>query len=328
MMTARRITTPAPADMSTAEIDRNWLVNPRQTSQYAPQLGDRVMYFPQGHLQWWEKFPESASPPWLAFSQKWPVVECEVRRIEYAFPDPSQESTGCYSVEARVQLVVTRVPVRNVFTAANKFSLQLVEPSASKITFTVTLRDWDLPEVLVPADIFQRAIEQPWPAGSWVTVPFKEWCEDTDTYTFKAYRGQVLGISNASEDWPNSPWDCVQVRWASTGSGEGDSDRDSQARICPWEASLASADEVGTGGVYGVGIDPHEAARMEKAIKALKVSYSQKCNGIFVPFVQSSHAAKSTRYYALIPVPITLGLIRDRLRNRYYRQVQLDRALL
>ena len=96
-----------------APVDRAWLQPDAQVeAQYCPQVGDRVVYFQQGHCDVLSSFAEHGSPPWLSFaSTDWPVVECVVRDIAYDFPT-EKEFQRCRSVIARVTLAIARTPVR------------------------------------------------------------------------------------------------------------------------------------------------------------------------------------------------------------------------
>jgi hypothetical protein len=242
------------------------------------------------------------------------VVECEVRGIEYAFPDLRQESTGCYSVEAKVQLVVTRTPVRSAFTAGDKYVLQLTEHYGNAIAFSVTLRDWDLPDFLVPSACFLRAMERPWHTGTEVSVPYKEYSAQKGMYTFKLYEGLIVGISNASKEWNNSPWDCIEVKWDDPSSAA-----DPTARLGPWEVLFPSE--------LSSGMGAQEVARIQAAIEVLKQDYARQQDSLLLPFVQEVDAKKYRRYYAMIHVPMSLERICKRLQSGYYRQVSLPLPL-
>ena len=73
-----------------AGVDRAWLSRTIvDEHDYVPQLGDRVMYFPEGHEETLAKFVENTAPPWQQFpTLASPVVECEVVAVEFLFPTP------------------------------------------------------------------------------------------------------------------------------------------------------------------------------------------------------------------------------------------------
>ena len=79
-------------------IDRSWImIDTPQEQRYIPQIGDKVFYFGQGHKEYLRSFPENSSPPWLAFTRPWPVVECIVLSVAYDFPTFS-EYKRCHSI--------------------------------------------------------------------------------------------------------------------------------------------------------------------------------------------------------------------------------------
>jgi hypothetical protein len=92
------------------DIDREWLQIDKQVeTQYCPQIGDRVVYFPQGHSALLSEFPaRDRLLPWNSFHARWPVVECEVREISFDFP-PTAELRRCQSVVATITLAIVKV---------------------------------------------------------------------------------------------------------------------------------------------------------------------------------------------------------------------------
>ena len=308
------------------DVNRNWLQSEALTPQYSPQLGDKVMYFPQGHIQWLQQFQESSSPPWMSFPQKWPIVECEVRDIQYVFPDTAQEYKMCCSVKAKVKLAVVRIPVRNGITSNNQYVLEMAAPRATRhkagqeITFTVTLRDWDMPDFLIPSDVFMRSIRLAWHTGIRVHVQFKDYSPDERRYVFKTYSGQVEGVSNASSEWPQSPWDCIQVNWDDTEAGSDDA----ATKIGPWEAIPQYDRDSHYSQILSnfplTRLPESECLRIKTEIEALMSD--EQYNGLFSPFYDDVNAEVFPSYYSAIPVPICVNRIRERLRNGYYRQVE------
>jgi len=91
-------------------IERQWLQEKRQLDyMYVPQVGDRVYYYPQGHQETLQFYPESTSPPWNSFAMKWCAVDCEVRDISYDFPTEG-EHYKCPSVIVKLVLALCQIP--------------------------------------------------------------------------------------------------------------------------------------------------------------------------------------------------------------------------
>lgn len=74
-------------------VRRQWLLRTEnQTSHsgvknYAPQVGDSVVYIPRAHYETLKLFP-SLDAPWRKFERgaRWPVVRCSIKDIRYRFP--------------------------------------------------------------------------------------------------------------------------------------------------------------------------------------------------------------------------------------------------
>ncbi len=88
-------------------IERSWIqrdgTNTDDHAKYCPQVGDKVVYFPQGHMESLQLFAEDTSPPWLSFADRWPLVLCVVKAITYGFPTET-EHAQCSSALAVLSL--------------------------------------------------------------------------------------------------------------------------------------------------------------------------------------------------------------------------------
>ena len=143
--------------------------------QYCPQIGDRLVYFLQGHQEMLSNFPEQRSPPWMSFAQQWPVVECIVREISFDFPD-CNEYRRCKSVIAHVTLGIVRVPTKWTLAATNGLiHVDFSEPRVTRNsihskeqTFDISIRN-DSYTFVVPYFMFERAMKQPWREGQLTT---------------------------------------------------------------------------------------------------------------------------------------------------------------
>ena len=310
-------------DLDGLSFERRWLQTDAPTPQYSPQMGDKVMYLPQGHIVCLQEHQEGTSPPWLAFPQKWPIVECEVRDIQYKFPDASEGHKGYRAIKAIVQLAVVRVPSRNTITAGHVYQLDLVIPratrnSASKeITFEVTLRDWDLPEFLVPSDVFLRSVRLAWHRGIRLSAQFKNFSVEEQKYVFVEYAGQVEGLSNATPEWPNSPWEALQIRWDESVDGE------ELSRMGPWEVLPQFDPNSEFSRILShfpmAVLDSNEAQRIAREIDVLM----DKHKTYFEPFQYEVDSTEYPTYYSHIALPMYVDLIRRRLDNHFYRQVRI-----
>ena len=161
-------------------IDRKWLLEDTQCElQYCPQVGDKVVYFPQGHLELLQRFPENRPPPWLSFGLKWPVVQCIVRDVSFDFPT-EREYRQCPSVLARVTLGLCGTPSKQSITSNNQIVVEFVAPRSTRNTqytehtFEVTIRNFHGPDCIVPYNLFARSLRVPWKPKTPIFVHFKE----------------------------------------------------------------------------------------------------------------------------------------------------------
>jgi PHD-like zinc-binding domain len=72
-------------------VDRDWLLKDACSEQgavYAPQIGDTVVYFPQGHCAQLEMYPQNTSPPWRVTGGH--VAVCTVKELKYGFPSAGE----------------------------------------------------------------------------------------------------------------------------------------------------------------------------------------------------------------------------------------------
>ena len=107
-------------------VDRAWLQKDHVVDhQYCPQMGDLVVYFPQGHKEILSKFVENSIPPWQdsnLFTRRWPLVECEVTGMSYEFPS-EREHQMCTSVVVILKLGMTFFDLEYMHAFTSLFEL-------------------------------------------------------------------------------------------------------------------------------------------------------------------------------------------------------------
>ena len=67
-------------------FQRQWLDHVAHFRSYVPQLGDQVVYFPEGHQEFLSVHPSASAPPYQSWPPLWGMVKCRVVRLSYAFP--------------------------------------------------------------------------------------------------------------------------------------------------------------------------------------------------------------------------------------------------
>lgn len=300
-----------------AQIDRSWLLLEAQSDQqYIPQIGDRVLYFPQGHMLHLNDMPEARSPPWLAFPTKWPVVECVVDYVKYSLPSRNEYSR-CPSVIAHISLTLIGVPVKwgnsgpgHLYTA---FSPPRTTRNSSQAytKFDVSLRNLGAADFLVPWDIYYKAAITKWEPQMKFSTVFNEIDDEGNTYQ-KLYEGIISRISDKDyHDWHQSPWESLEIEWK-------DSDDNNSSRISAWDA---------------IPFIPQIVAEMQsKILEPLRKSLLMTLDLImadeqFSPFLYPVDSSAFGDYYCIVPLPIHIELIRLRLQNKFYRQVSYRKYL-
>jgi WD40 repeat protein len=104
------------------------------TQTYAPQMGDRVVYFPQGHRAALRLRPQDIEPPWQKFPQNWHMVLCKVDQLEYEFPTPEAVDSDFTSIVCRMKLRIIGIPTEGGVGASASSSAALFTPPAQSIT--------------------------------------------------------------------------------------------------------------------------------------------------------------------------------------------------
>ena len=261
---------------SGTDVDREWLQSDAQTAhQYCPQIGDRVVYFPQGHSALLSEFPaRDRLLPWNSFNVRYPAVECQVKDVKFSFP-PTAELRRCKSVVATISLAILRTPEKwKLHAHSGSMQVDFSVPRVSRHkenpehTFIVDIRNWDeIPDFIVPYHLFAKALKCPWRAGMEITADYKATDEELEKTgeSVIQYRGKIVTLSESTSDWPQSPWEALEVLW----------DTGDEQRLGPWEATLivdqnsSLYHELQTPSFLPPHINETEAIRIEKEIGIL-----------------------------------------------------------
>lgn len=107
-------------------------------------------------------------------------------------------------------------------------------------TFTVSLRDSGVADFLVPERRFEESVNRDWKPCQRVVMEWKEEVEDDGggmgagnrdggggvLTPFFGVVAKVVRDQTGSETWPNSPWDCLSIKWDLDGT---------TSLLGPWE---------------------------------------------------------------------------------------------
>jgi WD40 repeat protein len=325
-----------------ADIDRFWLQEDQTfDSQYAPQLGDRVIYFPQGHIELLHHFAENSRPPWHSFPHKWPLVECTVKDISYEFPSRA-EHRRCQSILVVLTLNVISIPLKPQLSSSGEYHVDLVPQRHTRhsvnvepISFKVTIRNCSLPDFLIPSHVFNRCLKLTWCEGIKVSVTYREPVLTVTSFSptgaintaptherqEREYSAHVIRLANSSSDWPHSPWAALQIQFDDPNIGTDPINSSPVEYIGPWEAVPA----LDTSGTYGRAVAKNPkpslsedvSTRILQEVRQLMETHSE----LYEPFAFEVDSSIFPEYYCTIPVPMYVDLIIRRLENGFYRQV-------
>lgn len=308
------------------EIEREWLLSDSPSDyHYCPQVGDQVMYFPQGHLNHLNLIPEQKRPPWMSFPLKWPVVECQIVSISHDFPTHS-EFNKCPSVIAKIQLQLTGRPLR---WGSNCRSGQIYSSFGSlresrhttppNLQFEVSLRSSSLPDYIIPSYLYYRCSVVNWQPSVEFVSYFLEYQEDDQSKVYKDYAGVVGRVTDSdSQDWPHSPWESLEIQWkdSSTQGGQqlSQGDGSDYERISPWDAIIPNS-TYPSKHFYPATLPTELRERVLEMIQGLMLEED------YQPFAYPVDPEIFPDYDCTIPVPMYLDLMRRRLENNFYHQV-------
>ncbi|CAM9166354.1 unnamed protein product [Choristocarpus tenellus] len=199
---------------SGVDVDRSWLtmedLKDRKLYSYCPQVGEIVMYFPQGHMSYLHSFPEATQPPYKLFKGRPSVVRCQVKHMTFSFPVDYQD-TGCYSVVCHVVLQVLGFPYRispsvphwaqvrgetqGDYPFAFRLDSFLENSNGVKVgggaaagdgpgggtLLSVSLRDCGEADFLVPEAKYEKAVQYDWKINTRVMMAWEDESPTGDT---------------------------------------------------------------------------------------------------------------------------------------------------
>jgi WD40 repeat protein len=296
---------------------------------YVPQLGDEVVYVPQGHAKYLESFPEEGVPACNRFRGS-PFVECTVVDIRYVFPNQHHYNLS-RSVVALVTLAVTGTPTR-VDIRHSKYIATVVEPRATRRQeqqlFVVSLRSSSCADYVIPKVVFHRALTVAWHSNLRITSHFCD-TDEQGRISFKEYAGVVLNLEAAAPEWPLSPWMNLLVQWDADddGGGGGGGGAEETSLMSFWEVQPDWPAAIARDSLYMKmklpSLAPTDCARIADDISQLMETHPVE----YSAFEYEPDPELYPDYSVSVPLPMTLNLVVQRLRNGYYRQVSSFRIL-
>ena len=298
-------------------FDRNWLqsVEPHLSGlSYLPQIGDMVVYCVQGHQEYLKYFPISEAPPWRSDKvhwriPDWPYVLCRVDELEYKFPNLSTSSIADeYGESVKIPIVMEvtlsmlSVPLKNASSRRLWYDLP---GRTNPFQFHVALQPHDLPEFLILQQRFEAGVKTSWSVGDTVRAAFTG-----DSGDIQFYIGVIKSKSDRDPSaWPSSPWGSLEVEYEVGGTDN----------FSPWEIQKRPANSTDW-------VEPFYLLEHVSCTPRFCDSLIAEFNLILdenelqvEPFLEPVPLDVVEGYADIVPLPMDIGTILDRLKNRFYR---------
>ncbi|KDO20632.1 hypothetical protein SPRG_12989 [Saprolegnia parasitica CBS 223.65] len=292
-----------------------------QPQTYVPQVGDLVVYCPQGHEFYLRFHPSKTQPAYMKFPRKVAAVQCQIVHIAYTFPlvetyKPNQR------VLMQLHLEVVALPAVyfeddgtdadpcrrafNVFVPVNdNFELDDA-PSRERRRFRVHMQPSHCPDFIVLFAKYALGFGAPWNVQDAVQTVLPTTDDHGIQIDAVLNMGTVLASDRADPD-VDSPWECLTVLF----------DDDGTVRVSPWELEPASAEARLAQLALAPPVPSIEGERRAGLLRALASIMQLSVALDFVPPVPES----TPDYYVTVANPMDLSLIRSRVELGYYRQV-------
>ncbi|GMF31379.1 unnamed protein product [Phytophthora fragariaefolia] len=341
------------------KFHREWLqlVSLRSIHQYVPQVGDYVVYLPEGHPGYL-RYGGMPNPRYYARLSKFYAIKCRVVDVKYVFPT-AEEFVRCSTIKCELALAVLAVPTSAVqpaggneehkqeeetkesvssdtadlfnpesspfaeFTSVNEQLTPTTAEPSTRFNFKVLYHSNDVANFLVLDHIYESGVCGNWRVGDRVQMPFVQLDEHGLEIEAKMSYGTIENILRKPMTSTNSrdisPWECVMVNW--------DSPDDDTCAVCPWELESALTEE------------RREKRELALRRRSTRLFFSrsiigEKCEALLqeVDQVLTLSISRDFMYpvdeetFMDYPIsvanPIDLTKIQRRLRLGYYRQVE------
>ncbi|GMF09828.1 unnamed protein product [Phytophthora lilii] len=338
---------------------REWLqlVSLRSIHQYVPQVGDYVVYLPEGHPGYL-RYGGMPNPRYYAQLSKFYAIKCRVVDVKYVFPT-AEEHVRCSTIKCELSLAVLAVPTsaiqrtgdveeqkqeEEVKEDVSSDSVDLFNPESSpfaeftsvdenltptagepstRFNFKALYHSNDVANFLVLDHIYESGVCGNWHVGDRVQMPFVQLDQHGLETEAKMSYGTIESILRkpllSSTLGEVSPWECVMVNW--------DSPDDDTCAVCPWELESAGEEE------------RREKRELSLRRRSTRLFFSrsiigEKCEALLQEVDQVLTLSISSDfmypvdedtfmdYPISIANPIDLTKIQRRLRLGYYRQVE------
>lgn len=335
---------------------REWLqlVSLSSIHQYVPQVGDYIVYFPEGHLAYM-RYCEMRHPSYFSRLRNFFAVKCRVLDVAYKFPLVESYAKSS-TIKCEISLAVLAVPTSQVAqlsttdqeTKTEEEGEMQVDPdvfnpdespfskftgvdqtlrptdagsTAARFQFKMVYYSNDVANFLVADHVYDNGVRAGWKVGDRVQMPYVQ----LDAFGLETGSKMSTGVIESiapkafgEDERTTSPWDCVTVDW--------DSEEDDTCAVCPWELEPATPEALAEK-------RQRELRRPSTRLYLSRLIVADK-RDVLAQVVDQMMTLSISRdfiypvdesfldYLITVPNPIDLTKIRQRLRHGYYRQVE------
>ncbi|CAN1281488.1 Bromodomain and WD repeat-containing protein 1 [Linum perenne] len=267
----------------------SWLLLPKheEGSRYIPQLGDEVAYIRQGHQEYLDNVQWKEFGPWKYLKGGYvrAVEFCRVEVLDYATLPGSGDSC-C------------------------KMTLKFVDPTSDVYEKSFKLKLPELtsfPDFIVERSRYEAALQRNWTCRDKCMVWWNE--NEESEEPGKWWDGRVLAVKPKSPEFPDSPWERYMIRYRD--------DPEGNHLHSPWELFDKDTEW------EQPRIDDDTNAGLLSALEKLEQSANKSKDSYGVQ--KLTQVVHKSNFINRFPVPISLGLIKSRLENSYYRSLEAFR---
>jgi len=314
---------------SGSRIKRKWLRRLESassyngTKNYAPQVGDSVIYIARAHSETILSFPTLRAPwtDWPA-GARWPTLRCKIKHIRFRFPYEScyrnrNVNSKCESIVAILTLEVTGIPEisedREYPWPKPSFISRQTRSAAHE--FEVSMFVSELQDFIIPEKLFRWRIESLENAvrankNNFSEIPLAcylapELVGADEDSTMVPYFAKLVGLLEESSETQahlrGSGFQLLEIVWDDGGLSE---------YVSPWEVSLRDR-------IYDVPQPPRLSHHEKRLIRAglEKAERSPTVKGFFMSPVDE---ARYSDYHSRVEVSMDFSFIEQRLSSDYY----------
>ena len=293
----------------------SWLCSSDVTvGSYVPQLGDDVVYVAQGHCESLRHAGRSwqDEAPWQALTSMRFVEPCRVTSLRFVIADDDTFETHCL------------------------LTLKLLDSSIADggKDFLVRFQRGASPDFLIPLSRYKTAEACEWKRGDNCAALW----DNTGCGDMEPWYGMIDKTRSHEGEWAGSPWNALCVQYFNVQNEDDrfmdhsfwelyadDVMKKEHAKLMagasssrtPHRAKFADVDS-GAPRLSGA-VTKELLGRVTRAMKNVRFEAFVDVIGPNEAFVREN--GEKRNYCSVVPVPMALKLIEERLKRSYYRQI-------